>query len=189
MLKVVRTFVQQAFGDIVVLPNPTTSPIASTPDRMLAGAVLHNLAAHFSDWYLEGKFTHSSSSTVYKLTPNTRNYALFRERTLTNVSKDLKVLVHQVVKSRDKDDMGPWVDTGRYQVKVNDLFLDEAISRYMVQEIERLVTAHETAVRVAEQTKAEMEAADKKWDLFERLTGFKREENGALVPVNTIEGE
>lgn len=65
---------------------------------------------------------------------------------------------------------------------VNDISMTKEAEKYILRNYESLAIKLRKAEETAERVKAEIDHTERAWNLAETLLGFKRNEQGALVP-------
>lgn len=183
-----------------LVPDVTTSPLAkaSTPDEMIAGAIVKSFATEFDDWTVCKPSRNGSYRGDPYIDPGTCWKAFqggwvsdrcdnLRNVKLTIENKKAKLTLTRSFGSSYTDSSNQYQRKMLDELFVNGILLNKAMTIYVVNAYSKMAKAHEKAKEVAAAAKAEMEANERKWNLVEKLVGLKRNEHGALVPVHTEE--
>jgi hypothetical protein len=72
------------------------------------------------------------------------------------------------------------------KLMVNELVLAPECCEFVYHNCLSIHNKHQAALKAAAAAKEAMENEQKKWDFAEKVLGFKRDEKGALVPINTV---
>lgn len=144
-------------------------------DEIIAAAIAQSIAKNFDDWIEKGCFKKRKSSY--------RNDVVGEIATLMNEKKGVTVRFGQRIWSYDE-----WRSKPRLKgTTVNGIEIspDDAL---LIWNAYHKMKARVQAVKDAEQKAlSSMKKNEAAWDLVEKLLGLKRNEHGALVPVNPVE--
>jgi len=156
--------------------DPINNPMAkaTTPDNLIAAAILERMAKDWDKW---------SCTDIKELQ---KEYYWRSDMPKNTVWSDGEIVLSWSVESNGKK--GDYHRAGVGKCCVNDdVFLDLTTSVRLYEDMKSLSTKIAAAKQIAADVKREMELNEKKWNLAEKLLGMKRLENGALVPANEIE--
>jgi hypothetical protein len=158
----------------------------TTPDRLIAAAVIDSFAKDFGDWQGTGLLK-GQTKTCSHSRPNDQM------TTLKNVKKNIIVQINGTWRkgaSRDGDRMSPfWYHFEAAKAgKVNGITIDQQDAALIWEAWTTLKIEYDQAQEVAAAAKRAMEENEKKWNLVENLLDMKRNEYGALVPKQPVEG-
>lgn len=153
-------------------------------DEIIAASIIQSFAKSFEDWSFKAK-------------PQPVGY---RCANCTEIEKERREFVAQyahgnvrlnrVFVNKSKDIIfAYWLQDNKTRTAfyVNGLSFPTELGQLIVAEFEKLDMAHQKAVAAAAKAKADMERNEKAWNLAERLLGMRRNEFGALVPIQTAE--
>lgn len=175
-------------------PDPINNPYAkaTTPDELIASAVIQSLATDFESWSEEfSGYKTFPPNYVERITKSKKEYST-EGVGYTLRSKKVEVTFYlKWTKYRVR--FGVY-DT-RFQssnlqttdVRVNDVAVSDAVGFQIFKSYRKLKQDTEAAKATAAKAKAEMEANERKWNLAEDLLGMKRLPTGALVPKETVD--
>lgn len=145
---------------------------ATTPDEIVAAAIVQSFVKNFDDWSLLGS-----------LEPPSQYFKSDAERhasTLNNSKKKLAVaFVFEFKSAKERHypiPKGCSVNESKLNERSFRIILDGWLK--ISKEVVKTRKAAADAVR-------EMEENEKKWNIAEKLLGMKRNQFGALVPVKT----
>lgn len=176
---------------------PVTAANLSTPDEIIAAGVLESIKKDFADW----KLTDTSGRGVVDAIPFT--YAQKKEAKHTVVSLDGaktvglilerkriagKFAKHLTVKFTYFFKKG-YYDSVVREVQAISLFVNEVrvdpakVGFDLFKTYYALLNAEREAKRIAAEALANMQANEAKWNLAEGILGMRRNEQGALVPI------
>ena len=151
----------------------------ASPDGMIAAVIVESLAKNWQDW---------TASDLREAKANTRWVKAELSPKLVNKKKNITVEFGVRRWTQEINGynctMADWQSKG---TKVNGVEIELKASRYIAREYERLAKVHKLANETAARVEADMKKNKEKWDLAEKLLGFKRTETGALVPIHTAE--
>lgn len=195
-------FIKRMFAPIDAVGFYANLPLARTtsPDQIIAAAVVQSFAKHFTDWKVSSKaysrFASNAPSSddpfnekSFYYPSDGREFASsyshggFYELQLTNSSKKMK-LTFKFEETRSASSYHYFNVT---RVYVDGVELDKKHSEFIIlnwKKIQKEVAATEAAAATA---KKNMEKNDAAWNVVERLLGLKRNEQGALVPIEKVE--
>lgn len=178
--------VRRAYGDPPLITDLETwarnAAKLTTPDDLIAASVIGSFAKDYDKWVLYGDWFARAPRYVKKLNL-CRNREEYTAK-LTNRSTKLAVCIYREKTSRDRDDIEPWIDLPDRCV-VGGVVLNERASAHIVSAWKQISAKVKAAEEAAAKAKADMELNEAKWNLAEKLLGMKRNEYGALVPIQT----
>lgn len=154
----------------------------ASPDDIIAAAIIESFAKDFDDWK-------GSCPEGIAAKERVCNEGDIRDSgaTLVNRKKKITIATKWVKgRSREGDGLNPW----HYSCSgmcVNDVPLDAINARRIIQAHDRLKFRVEAAKEAARKAKADMERNEAAWNIAENLLGMKRNEHGALVPIQAVE--
>jgi hypothetical protein len=175
MLSSIRTAIRRIYGD--ELPSIESWAFRHKdrckPDEIIAAAIVQSIAKDFGDWEFYAHSCYGSKPTDW----DAPKYAIV-DRRLVNKTKGLALYY-----LRDYSN-GKYFRKNFYinGTQIADYCGDAIMNRY--DEVEKRVTAVKQAEAKA---LADMKRNEDAWNLAESLLGMKRNEYGALVPVQTAE--
>jgi hypothetical protein len=147
---------------------------ATTPDMLIAGAIVASLAKEFVDWVagdLQTKTSNYSKGVIFN-------------PTLINTKKGIRI-EFGTTRQTINEGYGEACDWRSKGTKVNDTLIELRAARWIARSYETLRDNQNRLKEAAAKAKAEMEANEKKWNLAEQLLDMKRTPTGALVPAKT----
>lgn len=155
----------------------------TTPDQIIVAHILQSVVKKPEDWRWRNKVLPECDLLArYKELSNTPDDLRYGTTSFDLIGPDVSVLFELRI---DKTNYG-WklfsvvtVDDGTR--------LDREAGDLLTTRIGLLFKQLAEVKRVAAKAKADMEAHERKWNLAEKLLGMKRNEHGALVPVNQAE--
>lgn len=163
---------------------------ATTPDQLIEAVVIQSIAKEFEKWSLQDHTwpmkAVPSRSAGYARALNEQKVPRIN---FINRSKSIQCVIELDWRYQYNDDDERW----EYLPNMESFTVNGA--KLSGQAGERIMKSY---VKIREQLrKAEEEAAaalkrqqdnDKKWNVAEELLGLRRNEHGALVPIDTLEG-
>lgn len=183
---------QALFGPVVDAENNSYAT-ATTPDQLIAASFIRSMTEDFEAW----EVTHWER--IFQDT--SRRAEGYQAGFIWNNKTRIGFVFHNEVKSRDKDGIAPWVlgswtcyvvkgekprEWG-FETETNkEVQLNTASSNFLMKNRAELSLAHKIAKEKAAQALAAMKANEAKWNIAEQLLGMKRNEFGALVPINPV---
>lgn len=145
----------------------------TTPDMIIAAAIVESFAKDFDAW------------VATDLKHVRRPYYEYKPR-LINEAK--KLTIEFGIREWHTGDYNErnvdWQSAG---TKVNGVKVELKAARLIATAYERLLKQQQRLKDTAAKAKAAMERNEQAWDIVETLLGMKRNEHGALVPVETAE--
>lgn len=178
-------------------PNPLefygNHRLAKTnPTEIVTAAIIKSIAEYYEDWEATGPWEGQNGYDRDML--NNWRYESYEYNTcfLTNEKKGLKIRFGwkpngKVSGHRSVRNYWQWLPGGA--ALVNDILLD---AKYANMIVDNWLKKHkaELAVKEAADTAARnMQQNENAWNLVEKLLNLKRNEHGALIPVQEIEHE
>jgi len=171
---------------------------ATTPEELIAAHILHEFAKNPDKWEVRGTLPTKlneeiQTSSSFEIEDYKRgdkvtwyNYAA-GTFTMTDGMTILKT--YSQVRNKDGDGYAPWFMRSSLQVQAHgfddppvNLPLD--LGQQLVNSIRAIIDGRAKAERVAAEAKAQMEENERRWNMAERLLGMRRNEQGALEPIN-----
>jgi hypothetical protein len=191
--------IRNFFSRIVPI-TPETHPYATatSPDQIIVAGVLQSITADFNDWtwatdgystrngykvpkWPEIEEYYDSDDRKYLTSNGKGSMTLTRKRINGRFAKEIVVCMEYTVKTSRYDRL---VGVTWGQVTVNGVAINPPILGLKIfLEYKKLKAALIKAEKVAADAKKAMEANEAKWNLAESILGMKRNEHGALVPV------
>lgn len=151
----------------------------TTPDEIIAAAIAKSFASHWEDWSHLDCFT-GDVKQAYKIKGR------YDEEVSIRNNKAGVVVMRKIVGKR-LNDYGGWGGKCYGDLFVNDIKMDRRSEDIIVFAYHKIKTQVIAAEKAAQEAKAAMERNERAWNLAEKLLGMKRNEFGALVPVQTAE--
>jgi predicted transcriptional regulator len=160
------------------VPDPVNNPVAklTTPDRLIAAAVIESLGTDFNKWKTENLEQGWTKRTEYGPT-----------RKLYNVGKSLRVEWKNKRKQHGSSSYYFDFKLDADKATVNGVEIDAQSSRMIIDAYDRIYAVEKRASEVARKARMAMQANEDKWQLAEKLLGMKRNEFGALVPIKKVD--
>jgi hypothetical protein len=148
-------------------------------DEIIAASIAASLAKDINDWKATGCF-----EPEYE---NRRSW--FSSHTLprlANSSKDLRVEFETRIYRIHPEKLAR---VARLKgTRVNGIEVSSAAAGVIYDAWQKVTKRVQAAEEAAAKAKADMAKQEAAWNLAEKLLGMKRNEHGALVPVQTVEG-
>lgn len=165
--------------------DPINNPYAkaTTPDQIIAAAIVESFAKDFDSWRardLERKTLYGTAFREYAPSlrhPEKKIEILFGFRTWPSDSEG-DITDYPAYTSAD------WQSKG---TKVNGIEIDLKSARLIANSYETLLNQREALKEKEQKALLTMKRNEEAWNIAERLLGMKRNEFGALVPVQTVE--
>jgi len=152
----------------------------TTPDDLIAGAIIPSFAKDFKHWKFVGEFHQRyTNSSGFKSTSLTRKMVGKKHVEIVFVFKNTR-------HSNGYDAIYKYKVIG---CEVNGIRISDRAFRAIYDAWQGVVVKVRAAEAAAAEAKLAMEMNEKKWDIAEGLLGMKRNKQGALVPVKTVEHE
>jgi hypothetical protein len=154
---------------------------ATTPDMIIAAAIVDSFAKEFEAWTAKDLCRKSEYYKYPDLSP-----------TLTNADKDIKI-EFGVRSWRGDADGGDsnrsyhckdWQSEG---TKVNGIAIELRAARLIASSYEKLLLRRKALKEQEAASLAAMKRNEAAWNIAEKLLNMKRNEHGALVPVQQVE--
>lgn len=150
---------------------------ATTPDDIIAAAVIESFAKDFEEWTLSGELNPYLGRHEDPPEP-----ALKNQKRLLVVRFKLERVPIRHDRYTIPSGYRSWApDTAI----VNGTAINRAASDRILAAWKKLNADFQAAKAAAEKAKRDMEENEKKWNLAEQLMGMRRNEFGALVPANS----
>lgn len=151
----------------------------TTPDRIIAAAIAQSIARDHTAWQATGNFEHAS-----------RDYQYDDTAKLHNSAKKVTVIFGQRQWRSGEDYHRKYNTKPRLKgttVDGMEISPDDALIIWVAWEKigRRLKAIAEAEAKAL----ANMRRNEQAWDMVEKLLDMKRNEHGALVPVQTVEEE
>jgi hypothetical protein len=168
--------------------KPTVAPVEkwavhnakkTTPDDLIAGAIVASFAKDFKHWQFVGQFEQKWG-----------NESSFRSTSLSRKMGGKKHVEITFLFRHTKSPDGDYSHIHRYRAigcEVNGIRVSELAFRRILNNWKTIVTQVRRAEEIAAGAKATMDANENKWNLAEALLGMKRNGLGQLMPVKTAE--
>lgn len=163
--------------------DPINNPFAkaTTPDDIIVAAIVQSIARDFDDWEYSPAPLSRNSSWKEKWTEKCSSVNFYiANRVLHHKEKDLTISYksnNELYEDREYFDY----------VYVNNISVPTAIGRQIGETYKKIKKERDELKRKADAALAEMKRNEQAWNLAENLLGMKRNEFGALVPVQTAE--
>lgn len=150
----------------------------TTPDELVAAAIIQSFAKDFHKWKITGKF--STTWDGY----SSYNQDGEAKPILTNDEKKLTVAFHLTQHRSRQFSMNLWEERDQQlkSCRVNDVSIGIREARQILNAWYKITANIKAAKEAAARAKREMEENEKKWNLAEQLLGMRRTHTGALVP-------
>lgn len=182
MLNRLRRLIKVAYGDIKKPLDPFSNPwaTAATPDDIIEASIIQSIAKDFDDWKMMSR---PSGLPVNKSDRHQEWYNRWHKyhsnanmftcnAVLQNEKKNLLIAFRE-----------NYYDEIHDTFYVNDVSLPTDKGRKIVEAYNKIKSARARVKREADARLAEMKRLEQAWNLAESLLGMKRNEFGALVPV------
>lgn len=154
----------------------------ATPDGIVAAAIVQSFAKDFKDWRHEGSELEAAWLKSWPM--DNKPYAR-----LVNQKKGIAVNV-TFLQKKVKDRKFTTLRQEYYvpnTVIVDGVEISYEESQVIISRFLRIQQQVKQAQQAAATAQANMERNEAAWNLAERLLGMKRNEHGALVPIQTAE--
>lgn len=160
-------------------------------DEIIAASIIQSFASHFEDWTLKDVDLTKVDRRDGRFISGNRSGPA-GSILLINSKKNITVKLYPTWRkqeSRDGDGLNPWFFAlvGVKKAFVNDIEVSDSLATTVWASWARVERAHKRTEEAAARAKADMERNEKAWNLAERLLGMRRNEFGALVPIQTAE--
>lgn len=180
-----QTCVQRAYGETPSVETwSQVNASLTSPEQIIVAAVIESFAKDFESWtvnpYLTGNARDAYSSGFYEDGEYSRKFIAIRN------DKAGITLKRRVREKYNDETPNKYYYEESY---INDLELPDRLSQEILRAYRRVLVRVRAAKQAAETARLNMEKNEAAWQLAEKLLGMKRNEQGALVPVKTVEPE
>lgn len=173
----------------------------ATPDELISASIVRQIAKDFDAWEMhafDDKIRSGMSIELRARADEARtawynrwtkpgckaNYYMIN-RVLENKALGVCVAYRRV--SSYSYEFGETLETKRDMFHINDVPISNKEGNIIINSHTEVQKARDKAKAAAEKALREMQENEQKWNLVERLAGLKRNEFGALVPIETVE--
>lgn len=160
----------------------------TTPDQLIAGYIIQNIAKNFDNWKLE-KRPKEADGHLYTYYPHKEAAKRYAEMNKPYEAWEAKYgsFINRRLYSSDINILYTKTSSDRNTFTVNGVLISDTDGEMIIIAYNQLADKHKKAVEAAAKAKHDMEINEKKWNLAENLLGMRRNEFGALVPIQTAE--
>jgi hypothetical protein len=156
----------------------------TSPEQIIVAAVIESFAKDFESWtvnpYIVGNAHFAYASGCYEDHDYSRKFTAIRN------DKAGITLKRRIREKYNYESSNKYYYEESY---INDLELPDRLSQEILRAYRRVLVRVQAAKQAAETARLNMEKNEAAWQLAEKLLGMKRNEQGALVPVKTVEPE
>lgn len=169
-----------------------------TPDDIIVASLLESVVKEtglWGNWKAGDYFDRTASKTV--LSDKTRKWINAKDGPTVPIylqrygNEPLELIIRRGgwgKTSKDRDGQGPWFyrpsPTSGCVIEFNGVTLNSQASDRFLTTFKKIKADAAKAKEIADRCFAAMEENEKKWNVAETMLGMKRNEFGALVPVD-----